>query len=102
MLQGESYQLIMYNAARGVGKASIVFFVTLIVFGQIILLKLFLAVMLDNFEDKRKELEELMKSQRRKSLKTRVKEGLLDFQKMYGCCCCKRSESYVLKQPTLN
>jgi hypothetical protein len=52
----------MYNVARSVGKVGILFFVTLIVFGNIILLKLFLAVLLENFEDKRKENEELKKS----------------------------------------
>ena len=62
VLQGEGYYLIMYNVARSVGKVGILFFVTLVVFGNIILLKLFLAVLLDNFEDKRKEIEDLKKT----------------------------------------
>lgn len=49
----------MYDAARSTGISSVLYFVTLLLFGNIILLKLFLAVLLENFEDKRKELEEM-------------------------------------------
>ena len=73
VLQGESYNIIMYNVARSVGKAGILFFVTLIVFGQIILLKLFLAVLLENFEDKRKEKEDLKKSRKSVPLSAKIK-----------------------------
>jgi hypothetical protein len=48
----------MYDADRSVGQASKSFFVVIVVCGNIILLKLFLAVLLENFEDKRKEIEE--------------------------------------------
>ena len=47
----------MYDTARSLGTASILFYVSLIIFGQIILLKLFLAVLLENFEDKRNEIK---------------------------------------------
>lgn len=51
ILLGENYFIYMYDTARSVGKISVLFFVTLILFGNIILLKLFLAVLLENFED---------------------------------------------------
>lgn len=57
----------MYNAVRGSGKGIIIYFITLIVFGNIILLKLFLAVLLENFEDKRRELEEEREKQKQES-----------------------------------
>ena len=37
------------------------YFLSLIIFGNIILLQLFLAVLLENFEEKRKEIEKLKK-----------------------------------------
>lgn len=51
VLLGENYFVYMYDTARSVGHISVLFFVTLILFGNIILLKLFLAVLLENFED---------------------------------------------------
>lgn len=57
VLQGETYHKLMYNVARACGHEAVIYFVVLLITGQIILLKLFLAVLLDNFEDKRKELE---------------------------------------------
>ena len=53
ILQGEQWHYIMYDAVRSKGSFSILYFVTLVVLGNIILLKLFLAVLLENFEDKR-------------------------------------------------
>jgi len=49
----------MYNAVRSTSRLSIFYFVSLIIFGNIILLKLFLAVLLENFEDKRKAREKV-------------------------------------------
>jgi len=57
VLHGEDFQFIMYNADRAVGGASIIFFVSLVIFGQIILLNLLIAVLLENFEEKRHEME---------------------------------------------
>ena len=46
----------MLNSIRSVGYLSIIYYMSLIIFGQIILLKLFLAVLLDNYDSKRKDL----------------------------------------------
>lgn len=41
----------MYNFARAVGNTSIIFFVILVIFGKMILMNLFLAILLRNFGD---------------------------------------------------
>ena len=46
----------MFNSSRGVHKIAVLYYVLLIVLGQIILLKLFLAVLLENYEENRKQL----------------------------------------------
>ena len=55
ILQGEDWNLIMISASLSVGGGSIVFFVSLVILGQIILLNLLLAVLLENFEEKRQK-----------------------------------------------
>lgn len=47
----------MYNVARSCGHGAIFYFITLIIIGQIILLKLFLAVLLENFEENKALIE---------------------------------------------
>lgn len=59
ILLGENYYSYMYDAVRSVGIVSVIFFISLILFGNIILVKLFLAVLLENFEDKRQEVEDM-------------------------------------------
>ena len=51
-----TWEGIMLNSIRSVGYLSIIYYMSLIIFGQIILLKLFLAVLLDNYDSKRKDL----------------------------------------------
>ena len=41
----------MYNCVRAVGWPASLYFVTIIIFGNIILLNLFLAILLGNFEE---------------------------------------------------
>lgn len=48
----------MYNYARSVGHPSIIFFVTLVIFGKMILMNLFLAILLRNFGDEESKLKE--------------------------------------------
>ena len=48
----------MFDAMRSVGGFTCLFFISLVILGQIILLNLLLAVLLENFEEKRlKQLE---------------------------------------------
>jgi hypothetical protein len=41
----------MYQHVRATGYSSVIFFVALVIFGHMILLNLFLAILLKNFED---------------------------------------------------
>ena len=41
----------MYNYARILGGGSIIYFVSLVIFGNFIMLNLFLAILLKNFEE---------------------------------------------------
>jgi voltage-dependent calcium channel L type alpha-1D len=50
VLVGDDWQISFYRTLRCEGASAIVFFVTLIIFGNVILLNLFLAVLLGNFE----------------------------------------------------
>eukprot|EP00347_Sterkiella_histriomuscorum_P021532 403333648 len=49
VLIGDGWNNIMYNYARSTGGPSMVFFVTLVIFGKMILMNLFLAILLRNF-----------------------------------------------------
>jgi hypothetical protein len=50
---GEGWNEIMYDAMRCVGSISAVYFVPLVLFGNVIMLNLFLAILLGNFEKAR-------------------------------------------------
>jgi len=89
ILHGEDWQLVMYDAVRSTGLGAVVFFVTLVIFGQIILINLFLAVLLENFEEKRKQMEEEKKEsgiQNVSSLRDKIKEGVMGFLRKFGFC----------------
>lgn len=49
VLTGETWNLIMYDAYRYEKYTAIFFFISLIIIGQMILLNLFLAILLENF-----------------------------------------------------
>jgi len=53
VLMGESWNEIMYSAIRSVGPLAAVYFIALVVGGNIIMLNLFLAILLGNFEKAR-------------------------------------------------
>ena len=60
---GENWNAVMYDHMRSVGPASCVYFIGLVIFGNIIMLNLFLAILLGNFDrarnfgDKKKILD---------------------------------------------
>jgi hypothetical protein len=47
---GENWNSVMYNHMRCVGSASCIYFIALVIFGNIIMLNLFLAILLGNFD----------------------------------------------------
>ena len=60
VLIAEDWNGVMYAYARVMGGGSIIYFVSLVIFGNFIMLNLFLAILLKNFEedDKLDEIEE--------------------------------------------
>lgn len=78
---------VMYTVVRATGNISILYMIIMVIFGQIILLKLFLAVLLENFEEKRKELENEKKRKRKK--KVSYWALFKDFI-YYRCFICKK------------
>ena len=51
ILVGENWNAFMYDAIRSVGWLSSVYFISLVVFGNIVMLNLFLAILLGNFDE---------------------------------------------------
>ena len=47
---GENWNSIMYDHMRGAGEASCIYFIGLVIFGNIVMLNLFLAILLGNFD----------------------------------------------------
>ena len=47
---GENWNGVMYDHMRTVGDASCLYFICLVIFGNIIMLNLFLAILLGNFD----------------------------------------------------
>lgn len=47
---GENWNSAMYDHMRSVGSASCIYFIALVIFGNIIMLNLFLAILLGNFD----------------------------------------------------
>jgi len=54
ILIGDGWNDIMYNGMRGQGKASAAYFILLVILGNVIMLNLFLAILLGNFDHSRK------------------------------------------------
>jgi hypothetical protein len=50
VLTGENWNTVMYDGWRATGWASVIYFLSLVVFGAFIVLNLFLAILLGNFE----------------------------------------------------
>ena len=48
---GEDWNSCMYNAYRTVGAGAYIYFISLFIIGNLILLNLFLAILLKNFEE---------------------------------------------------
>jgi len=76
ILQGEDWHFIMFDGIRAKGYFAMAFFVSLVLLGQIILLNLLLAVLLENFEEKRQKKNSMDKSSNiTKSIVSKLWEG---------------------------
>lgn len=58
VLIGEDWNRIMYDCVRATERANILYFVTLIIIGNIILLNVFLAIILNKFQQQEAVKEE--------------------------------------------
>jgi hypothetical protein len=61
VLVGDDWQTIMYDTIRAQGIWTIVYFISLIIIGNIILISLFLAILFGNFETEEIDEERKMK-----------------------------------------
>lgn len=52
ILSGENWNTVMYDARRATGRVSVLYFVSLIIMGMMIVMNLFLAILLSNFTNK--------------------------------------------------
>jgi len=50
ILSGENWNAVMYDGMLATGSHAVIFFVLLVVVGQLVILNLFLAILMDNFE----------------------------------------------------
>ena len=64
VLVGDDWQFIYFDAIRAVGYGSTIYFVSLIILGNFIVLNLFLAILLDNFESEDIPEQRLEKAKR--------------------------------------
>jgi hypothetical protein len=83
---GEDWNVQMYNHYRATGLNALFFFVFLFVLGNLILLNLFLAILLDNFDKPPgKDEEEEESSGPKVSFTSRLK-------RIFCCCCTDKEE----------
>ena len=80
----------MIDATRAVNNWAILFFISLVVMGQIILLNLLLAVLLENFEEKRVQKKEMNKN----SLVKKLKPKRLCKDKLLSIICCIKKQTH--------
>jgi hypothetical protein len=58
VLSGENWNTVMYDAYISVGSWAFLYFIGLVVVGQLIFLNLFLAILMDNFAEAKESVEE--------------------------------------------
>jgi hypothetical protein len=65
VLIGDDWNTVMYAHVRDTSSIAILFFVSLVIFGNFIMLNLFLAILLKNFEVKEEEEKEIPKKKKK-------------------------------------
>ena len=58
VLTGEDWPVVMHDGMRSVGKASALYFVSLVVIGNFVVVNLFIAILLNSFAAHRIEMEQ--------------------------------------------
>ena len=80
ILIGENWNSTMYDHLRAGSRTAYVFFISLFIFGNLILLNLFLAILLKNFEEPLGQEEEDFEKEleQKDGLLDRVRQGFLN------------------------
>jgi hypothetical protein len=79
VLSGENWNTAMYDAYISVGFWAFLYFIALVVVGQLIFLNLFLAILMDNFAEAKEsvEEEETSKAANKKAIRTKTNDNAL-------------------------
>ncbi|CAK9063893.1 unnamed protein product [Durusdinium trenchii] len=72
ILTGENWNTVMYDGMRATGWISVFFFLMVVLFGNFVILNLFLAILMSSFDEQRSKLHEAMESKRELSRATQV------------------------------
>ncbi|KAF4672946.1 hypothetical protein FOL47_011216 [Perkinsus chesapeaki] len=76
ILTGENWNTVMYDAVLAVGWGAVWFFIALVIFGQSVILNLFLAILMSKFEESSATIreQELARAKSRSQLSALLKE----------------------------
>eukprot|EP00439_Symbiodinium_sp_Y106_P017984 s4004_g2.t1 len=64
ILTGENWNTVMYDGMRATGWMALWFFLLVVIFGNFVILNLFLAILMSNFDEQRSKLHAAMASKR--------------------------------------
>lgn len=90
VLIGEDWNSSMYDHVRASGWGGYIFFITLFIFGNLILLNLFLAILLKNFEEPPGKDEEEEEDDDEPKAKVPIGTKIKDCLKAVFCRCCAK------------
>ncbi|KAL3673234.1 hypothetical protein V7S43_000957 [Phytophthora oleae] len=71
VLTGENWNTVLFDGWRTTGMSALLYFLSLVVFGNFIVLNLFLAILLSHFEDVEEANQEANKSEAKEALRTK-------------------------------
>jgi len=72
ILTGENWNTVMYDGMRATGWLATLFFLFVVLFGNFVILNLFLAILMSSFDEQRGKLHEAMESKRELSRATQT------------------------------
>ena len=72
VLVGDDWQLVYFDAIRSIGYISSIYFVSLIILGNFILLNLFLAILVGNFDKETMDENTMNKAKRTRHVRQMV------------------------------
>ncbi|CDW82972.1 voltage-gated ion channel superfamily [Stylonychia lemnae] len=94
LLVGDDWNVVMFDYSRATSKWSVIFFVTLTSFGNLILLNLFLAILLKDFEQQHEKREEYKEKQQ---LWQQVKDYTTELYRKCLFTCRSKAKKYEIQ-----